>query len=61
MHGSVWKNEKFTLTEKIFRQINYLVISLVKNDAFTEFLPKKCENTWKWLKFPQCVTSGYEF
>ena len=28
---TVWKNEKFTLTEKIFRQINSLVTSLVKN------------------------------
>ena len=27
---TVWKNEKFTLTQKIFRQINYLVILLVK-------------------------------
>ena len=27
---TLWKNQKFTLTEKIFRQINYLVISLVK-------------------------------
>ena len=27
---TVWKNEKFTLTEEKFRQINYLVISLVK-------------------------------
>ena len=26
----MWKNEKFSLTEKKFRQINYLVISLVK-------------------------------
>ena len=26
----VWKNDKFYLTEKIFREINYLVISLVK-------------------------------
>ena len=29
-HTVVWKNEKFSLTEKTFRQINYLVISLVK-------------------------------
>ena len=29
-HYTVWKNEKFSLTEKKFRQINYLVISLVK-------------------------------
>ena len=27
---TVWKNAKFTLIEKIFRQINSLVISLVK-------------------------------
>ena len=27
---TVWKNEKFTLTEKKFCQINYVVISLVK-------------------------------
>ena len=27
---TVWKNEKFGLTEKIFRQINSLVICLVK-------------------------------
>ena len=26
---TLWKNEKFTITEKIFRQINYLVTSLV--------------------------------
>ena len=32
-HYTVWKNEKFekfTLTDKFFRQINYVVISLVK-------------------------------
>ena len=28
--STVWKNEKFGLTEKIFRQINSLVICLVK-------------------------------
>ena len=27
---TVWKNEKFSLTKKIFRQINSLVISIVK-------------------------------
>ena len=27
---TLWKNEKFTLTQKIFRQINYSVILLVK-------------------------------
>ena len=33
VHSTVWKNDKFTLaralTEKFFRQINYLVIYLV--------------------------------
>ena len=29
-HTVVWKNAKFTLTEKIFRQINSLVMSLVE-------------------------------
>ena len=28
--STVWKNEKFSLTEEKFRQINCLVISLVK-------------------------------
>ena len=30
VHCTLWKLRKFTLTEKIFRQITYLVISLVK-------------------------------
>ena len=30
LYFTVWKNEKLTLTEKFFRQTNYLVISLVK-------------------------------
>ena len=45
---TVWKNEKFGLTEKIFRQINSLVSDLFsKTVAFTKLLPKKCET-----KFP---------
>ena len=35
------ENDKFTLTEEIFRQINSLVISS-KYVAFTKFLSKKC-------------------
>ena len=38
--GTVWKNEKFTLTEKFFRQINYLVISLVKQLLSRNFCQK---------------------
>ena len=42
---TVWKNEKFSLIEKKIRQINYLVISVVKRTiAFTKFLRKKREN-----------------
>ena len=37
---TVWKNEKFSLTEKIFREINSLVTSLEKNVAFTKFSSK---------------------
>ena len=34
------KNQKFTLTEEIFRQINYLVISLVKTLVSRNFCQK---------------------
>ena len=38
----LWKNEKFFLTEKKFRQINHLLISLVKPlPCFHEILAKK--------------------
>ena len=41
-HTTVWKYEKFGLTEIIFRQINSLVL-FSKTVTFTKFLPKKCE------------------
>ena len=37
---TVWKNEKFTLTEKIFRQITYLVLSFVKTLLWQNFCQK---------------------
>ena len=37
---TVWKNEKFGLTEKIFRQINSLVICLVKTLLSRNFCQK---------------------
>ena len=41
---TVWKNEKFTFIEKIFRQINSLVTYLAsKTVTFTKFLPKMRE------------------
>ena len=50
LHTTVWKNEKFGLTEKIFRQINSSNF-LSKNVAFTKFLPKMCKA--KSQQFPQ--------
>ena len=45
-------------TEKIFRQINYLVTSLVKMlFSFTNFLPIKCES--EYLLFPQCAAAAF--
>ena len=51
----VWKNEKFTLTARKFRQINSLVISLVllKTVAFTKFLSKKCKSEFSLS--PHCA------
>ena len=40
-YATVWKNEKFSLTKKIFRQINSLVIYLFsKNRYFHEIFTK---------------------
>ena len=48
---SVWKLRKFTLTEYFFRQITYLVISLVKVLLSRNFCQKKSESiVWKLLK-----------
>ena len=40
----VIKNENFTLTKEIIRQINSLVIFFSNNFGFTKFLPKDCES-----------------
>ena len=49
---TVWKNEKFSLTEKKFRQLNYLVISFMK------VLRKKYERAF--LQFPHCALHSVE-
>ena len=41
LNFTVWKNEKFTLSEKKFRQINYLVIPLVKMLLSRNFCQKR--------------------
>ena len=38
---TVWKNEKFTLTQKFSRQISYLVILLVKSLLSRNFCQKR--------------------
>ena len=44
--GTVWKNEKLSLTQKIFRQINSLVTYLVKSLLSRNFYQKcKKENS----------------
>ena len=48
----MWKNEKFSLTENYFREINSLVISFSKDVTFTKFLPKKLER--EFPQFPHC-------
>ena len=52
---TLWKNEKFSLTEKKIRQINYLVISLVKPLLSRNFC-KKGVIVREFLQFPHCVT-----
>ena len=39
--STVWKNEKFTLTKKISRQISYLVILLLKSIISRNFCQKR--------------------
>ena len=56
LHITVWKNEKFTLTEEKFREINSCKF-FNKNVAFTKFLSKKCES--KFPQFPQCGTFSF--
>ena len=44
LHNVMWKNVKFSLIKKIFRQINSLVTYLFsKTVTFTKFLPKMRE------------------
>ena len=39
-HSTVWENEKFALTEKMFRQINYYLVILLVESSFPR---KKCD------------------
>ena len=40
MQNTVWKNQKFTIALKIFREITFYMI-IKKEDGFTEFLVKQ--------------------
>ena len=50
---TIWKNEKFSLTEKKIRQINYLVIylKLLVSQIHNENLTKG-----RWKKPQKCIT-----
>ena len=51
----MWQNEKFTLSEKIFREIIYLVISVVVSQTITfTKVAKKCDS-----KFPQFTNATF--
>ena len=47
-HSVLWKNEKFGLTEKIFRQINSLVVCLEKPLLSRNFCRKSVEKRKIW-------------
>ena len=58
--SALWQNEKctFSATEKIFRQINYLVISLVKL-AFSSRLRRPVKHLQALKKFGQRDIFGH--
>jgi len=55
---TVWKNEKFSLTKKIFRQNNFLVISLVRLLLSRNICEKMRET--KSQQFPHCALHRVE-
>ena len=46
-NATVWKNEKFSLTEKKFREINSLVFSLVKTLLSRKFCQKSVRESFR--------------
>ena len=48
-HCTVWKNEKFIITQKIFRQNNYLVILLVKPLFWRNFCQKSVRVNFRFF------------
>ena len=50
--STVWKNEKFSLTEKKISSNQLFSDFFSKTIAFTKFLRKKCER--EFLQFPHC-------
>ena len=53
----VWKNEKFSPTEKNIRQVNYLVISLVKMLLARNFCQKRVRENFRSVH-TVCLTSS---
>ena len=55
-YHTVWKSRKFLLTEKMFREINSLVISLAKR-CFHEIFVKK---VWERISVISTLWVGYQ-
>ena len=43
LESTLWKNEKLTFAEKLFREITSSLICVAKTIVFTKFLSKRCE------------------
>ena len=57
----MWKNEKFSLAEKKFRQNNYLVISLVKPLLWRNFCQKYVRENFRNFHTVLCVFQKNEY
>ena len=54
-HTTVWKNQKFSLTKNFFREINYLVTSLVKMMFSRNFCQKSVKENFRNFHSTLCT------
>ena len=54
-HTTVWKNQKFSLTKNFFREINYLVTSLVKMMFSRNFCQKSEKENFRNFHSTLCT------
>ena len=59
--STAWKNEKFSLTEKKIRQINYLVNSLVKPLLSRNFCEKSVRENFCNFHTVQCGKTEIDY